>query len=201
MGNNNDLIAIRDAAISDTTDIGRLFIETDEECFVSAFGTVDAMGEYVCRTFDGDGFFSADKVRVAEADGRVAGICVAYAKAPTDSPKRAALGIDGLSEHLDDAMASQSADIEAALGMGYDAYLDCLCVDTGFRGQGIGRALLDDCLRRHGSVLLYCREDNEVAIQLYKDAGFRLVGMTFGISEDGNSLGPMMLAMAYKTDA
>lgn len=194
-------IAIRDATVDDAMDVGRLFVETDMECFEGAFGTTVAMGEYVRRTFDGDGFFSADKVRVAEVDGKVVGICVTYEGVPTDSPDRATLRIDGLSEHFDDAMASQFADIASAGGMGYDAYLDCLCVDEGRRGQGVGRALLDDALRRHGSVLLYCREDNEVAIRLYKEAGLRVVGMTFGISEDGSDMGPMMLAMARNADA
>lgn len=196
MGSDSDRIVIRDATRNDAADIGRLFVGTDSECFVPAFGTAEAMGKYVRRTFDGDGFYSARTVRVAEADGQVAGICVTYSDLPTDSPKSEELGIDGLSGHFDDSMASQSDSIAFSLEMGYDAYLDCLSVDGRFRRQGVGRALVADAVARHRSLLLYCRDDNEGAMRLYREAGFHVVGMTFGISEDSDGLGPTMLIMA-----
>ncbi len=62
------------------------------------------------------------------------------------------------------------------------AELGNLAVRRAFRGQGTGRALLDEVLREAaaggaGTVFLEVRESNEAARQLYAGAGFRFVGM------------------------
>lgn len=191
---------IRNATKADTMEVGRLFVATDEPIFERAFGPAAALGRYLEGTFDEGGILAPDTVRVAVLGDEVVGICVSYAK---DYPschgmsftRRLESGIDRLSEAFDDTMSDQMQDIRMATDMGF-AYIDCLCVDEGHRGQGIGRALLDDALLLHGSSMLYCREDNEVALSLYKGMGFRMMGMTFGISEDEESLGPVMLMLA-----
>ncbi|MCZ6477330.1 MAG: ribosomal protein S18-alanine N-acetyltransferase [Gemmatimonadetes bacterium] len=62
------------------------------------------------------------------------------------------------------------------------AELGNLAVRPAFRGQGTGRALLDEALREAAAegartVVLEVRESNEAARQLYAGAGFRIVGV------------------------
>ena len=147
-------ITIRDMNEADSMEVGRLFVNTDRQCFESVFGTPEAMGEYIRRTFRMDGYFSSGRVRVAELGGLVVGICVTYSEVPTNSPKLGEIGVEGLSPRFDDAMLIQSIDIDEAIGMGYEAYLDCLSVDGGHRHMGVGRALLQDAKVRHVSILL-----------------------------------------------
>lgn len=188
-----DGIVIRDATAQDADVIGRLFIEVDET-FPEAFGTAAGMAEYVRRSFGDGAPFSPATTRVAEEDGKAVGICVSYAKEPTFAPADAD-GIDGLSETFCDAMASQADDARESLRDGY-AYLDCIIVDEGHRRHGIGRRLIDDALGRLGPMMLYCRSDNAPALALYRSAGMRMLGMMFGMSEDGESIGSPMVVLA-----
>ncbi len=61
------------------------------------------------------------------------------------------------------------------------AELGNLAVRPAFRGQGTGRALLDEVLREATggvrTVILEVRESNKAARQLYAEAGFRIVGV------------------------
>jgi ribosomal protein S18 acetylase RimI-like enzyme len=61
---------------------------------------------------------------------------------------------------------------------GHTGYLQRLAVDRRFRGQGIGRLLVDDALaamerRRCRSVLVNTGIDNRAALSLYEAVGFR----------------------------
>ena len=80
------------------------------------------------------------------------------------------------------------------------SYLDCLSVDERHRRKGTGRALVADAQGRHGSLMLLCRTDNKTASSLYRDAGFRPVGLMFGLSEDGTEMGPAMTVFTWEAE-
>jgi ribosomal-protein-alanine N-acetyltransferase len=68
---------------------------------------------------------------------------------------------------------------------GDEAEILNIAVDESARGQGAGRALLDELLehlRRSGvrQVFLEVRRSNQAAIGLYRDAGFRPLGVRPG---------------------
>lgn len=194
-----DSVIVRDACHDDCADIGRLFVGMDRGVLEPAFGTEDAVGEYIRRTFHRDGLFCKGTVRVAERDGAVVGLCICYARVANDVATAADAGMvagdGGLAVGFDDAVESQEFDIREATAMGF-AYLDSLSVDPKARGTGVGRVLLEDALSRHERIMLYVADDNEVAIGLYEHEGFRKYGLVFGVSEDGGGIDQMMLIMA-----
>jgi ribosomal protein S18 acetylase RimI-like enzyme len=58
------------------------------------------------------------------------------------------------------------------------AHITQLCVAPEYRGKGLGRTLLDHCMNRlealhYGAITLTVSEQNEPALRLYLDAGFR----------------------------
>jgi ribosomal protein S18 acetylase RimI-like enzyme len=70
--------------------------------------------------------------------------------------------------------------------------LHSLAVDPALRGQGIGRALLDEAeagaLRRNARVLrLAVRADNQAATALYKSSGYQELGTESAYYADGMS--------------
>ena len=63
-----------------------------------------------------------------------------------------------------------------------EAHIVSLGIRPEFRGQGMGRALLNDLLRvcqleRIQNVTLQVRVSNQAALKLYQRAGFRMVGV------------------------
>lgn len=70
------------------------------------------------------------------------------------------------------------------------AHLYTIAVDPKFQGRGLGRKLLDRCLREarnHGCdrFSLEVRADNKPAIALYKKSGYEIVGRVVKYYEDG----------------
>jgi [ribosomal protein S18]-alanine N-acetyltransferase len=65
---------------------------------------------------------------------------------------------------------------------GGEAEIHTLAVDPVYQGRGIGRALLHAMLDHAvgATVFLEVRTDNEVAIQLYRSAGFTVIGTRRG---------------------
>jgi [ribosomal protein S18]-alanine N-acetyltransferase len=65
-----------------------------------------------------------------------------------------------------------------------EAEIHTIGVDPGFQGRGIGRALLRGLLavadRRHATVFLEVRTDNDAARALYESEGFAVVGLRRG---------------------
>lgn len=62
------------------------------------------------------------------------------------------------------------------------AWLDGLAVDEGYRGRGIGRALMAEARRRAeaagcDSIVLHTHEDQREALSLYEDLGLRRHGI------------------------
>jgi ribosomal protein S18 acetylase RimI-like enzyme len=75
------------------------------------------------------------------------------------------------------------------LGPEHSAEITALAVDRGFRGRGIGRALLDaaaTALRQHpvDRVWLVTTNDNLEALALYQRAGYRLAELRPGAIDD-----------------
>ena len=70
------------------------------------------------------------------------------------------------------------------------ARLYSIAVAPAFRGQGMGRRLLDDVVAQASAqgcneVRLEVREDNELAIRLYRDYGFKLFEQRPRYYQDG----------------
>ena len=179
----------------DAEAVARLFSETDPETFPSLFSPPEAFAGYVSATCERGGFLSTGNVRVAEEGGEIAGICVTYSEPPARIGCGQA-GVPELGEEFDHAVEAQVADAEAFVGEGF-SYVDCLSVDKDHRRQGVGRALMRDAQERHSSLVLLCRTDNDAASSLYSGAGFRPIGMTLGLSEDGAETAPMMTVFAW----
>lgn len=58
------------------------------------------------------------------------------------------------------------------IGMGGN-YIEGLFVLPAYRGKGIGKALLEQCRKRHRALSLCVYEKNENAVAFYTKAGFR----------------------------
>ena len=70
-----------------------------------------------------------------------------------------------------------------------ESHLLNIAVHPGFRGRGIGRILLRECIRRgeksrSRSIFLEVRPGNEPALALYRREGFRFVGVRKGYYTD-----------------
>ena len=48
-----------------------------------------------------------------------------------------------------------------------------------YRGYGLGKLMLNDAIKKYGCRELYVTKDNKVAIKMYKDRGFEIVGDRF----------------------
>jgi len=60
-----------------------------------------------------------------------------------------------------------------------------IAVDTCVQKQGIGRLLLQECIKTHDKLMLQVRVTNKVAIHLYKQMGFCISKTTKGYYQDG----------------
>lgn len=179
-----DNFVIRNMTKDDAATVSKLFLSIDEDAFTSAFGTADSFENYIRDTCEYDGtLYWCDYVRVAECDGNVVGICVTYYEEPIFVTKTES-GIDTLSEYFDEACIAQCADAQLANRQGY-AYVDALSVDKAWRGQGIGKALLDDAQTAYGHLMLYCRDDNDGTLDFYEKLGFEKQLCGFGSSSSG----------------
>lgn len=63
-----------------------------------------------------------------------------------------------------------------------EAHLLNIAVDPGARGQGVGRALVRECIRRSAgagaeAIYLEVRPSNRIAIRLYASEGFMFMGV------------------------
>lgn len=55
-----------------------------------------------------------------------------------------------------------------------------LGVGPGYQGMGIGRSLLDQVLKQTGTAMLTVKKTNQVAMKLYLQRGFKIVGHLAG---------------------
>ncbi|MDE6311462.1 MAG: GNAT family N-acetyltransferase [Muribaculaceae bacterium] len=123
--------------------------------------------------------YSYTNARIARTDsGRPMGVCVSYDGAELKRLRVhffheacTTLGWKMTSEEMDNFPGETDSD---------EFYLDTLMVLPEFRGQGIGRALIDDARNRAraaGKPLgLLCDKDNVKARHLYESCGFRCMG-------------------------
>jgi ribosomal protein S18 acetylase RimI-like enzyme len=57
---------------------------------------------------------------------------------------------------------------------GNDWYIGEIYLDKKYRGQGLGRKIMEDEIRDHDSIRLNVYKSNEHAINLYKSLGFKV---------------------------
>lgn len=116
---------------------------------------------------------SYENCMICEIDGVVAGLVLAY------------FGQDA--EQLDEPIAARlrvkkndpSFKLETEADT-TDYYVDTVCVDSDFRGKGIGTALLEAARQHaveigHERISLAVEQNNERAKQLYKRLGYHVV--------------------------
>ena len=126
------------------------------------------MTELVRRT---DSQYSYLHTQVAVVDQEVVGVCVAYDGARLHELRQAF--IDGARQSF--GMDHSGMDDETSAG---EYYIDCLCVASPYRKQGIATALIKAVIRKAGSlgmpsVGLLVDSGNPEAEHLYTQIGFR----------------------------
>lgn len=112
---------------------------------------------------------------VNEVDGEVAGIAFGYFASEEETIDRSLEKVLAKYNVADQSMFGEK---ESFAG---EWYLDTLCVDAAYRGQGIATALLDateDFAKKEGAKVLGLCVDhaNKKAQRLYEDNGFKIVG-------------------------
>lgn len=118
-----------------------------------------------------DLLYSYARTRIAEVDGSVAGSLLSY---PGDIYRE--MREKTFRElWLDFVKMDQASDQEADPG---EYYLDTLAVLPQYRRRGIGRALLEDGIRKgqslgYGRITLVADHDMPHLIKLYEEIGFR----------------------------
>lgn len=65
-----------------------------------------------------------------------------------------------------------------------EGFISGLDVNKKYRGYGIGKKLLDDAVKKYGGVDLTVDKDNEIALKLYKNYGFAILG--YGNKKDNS---------------
>ncbi|AYW45460.1 GNAT family N-acetyltransferase [Tetragenococcus koreensis] len=112
---------------------------------------------------------------VSEVNGEVAGIAFGYPASEEETVDKSLEKV--LAQH---GLAEQSlfTDHESFAG---EWYLDLLCVDEAYRGQGIASQLLTSidkfALRSGATIVGLCVDhENKKAQQLYEKNGFKIVG-------------------------
>ena len=85
----------------------------------------------------------------------------------------------------------------------FKGYIQTICIDEAFRGQGIGKRLLQFCEERileiSPNIFICVSSFNKGAIKLYEEFGFKLVGELDNFVKEGftelllrKTFGPMM---------
>ena len=85
----------------------------------------------------------------------------------------------------------------------FKGYIQTICIDEAFRGQGIGKRLLQFCEERileiSPNIFICVSSFNKGAIRLYEEFGFKLVGELDNFVKEGftelllrKTFGPMM---------
>ncbi|MDE6230207.1 MAG: GNAT family N-acetyltransferase [Muribaculaceae bacterium] len=168
-----------------------------ENADLVAWGIMEAVGEEIIASLAGeksredvaelfarlvrreDSQYSYLNTRIAvDSKGNPMGICVSYSGKDLKSLRRAffeearrTLGWQ-LSEEEIDSFPAETCDEEF--------YLDSLAVVSGFRGHGVGSALISDTKSKASQaglpLGLLVADDNPAARQLYESLGFRPVG-------------------------
>lgn len=142
--------------------------------------TTDDVHALFCRLAARDDTqYSYLNSRIARNDnGSPMGVCISYDGARLKELRRPFF--EEANKTLGWAMTP--AEVEALPGETEpdEFYLDTLMTLPEFRGQGVGRALIDDAAQKAsgtGKPLgLLCEPDNNRARRLYDSAGFRYVG-------------------------
>lgn len=68
-----------------------------------------------------------------------------------------------------------------------DGYLLFLAVHPAYRGEGLGRLLMQEVAAEHDSITCHARETNEAALAFYEAIGFERVRRITNYYEDGGN--------------
>ncbi|WP_161631188.1 GNAT family N-acetyltransferase [Paenibacillus pinihumi] len=167
---------IRPAEIKDSREIAGLIYEIWEgmDLFILKLYSREAIQEGLIQAVaDQDNKFSHQNILVEEQDGRVAGMIAIY-----DGAREFVLH-DRLIAILRQCFLREpfEADQEADIG---ELYIDAVCVDKSYRGQGLGTKLLQ-AAESYGAekgfavISLNVEQDNTGARRLYEALGYQEV--------------------------
>ncbi|MDN6639949.1 MAG: GNAT family N-acetyltransferase [Tetragenococcus halophilus] len=124
---------------------------------------------------DPDYRYGSHRGLVSEVDGKVAGVAFGYFASEEEK----------VDESLENVLANHKIGAQSLFtereSFAGEWYLDLLCVDEAYRGQGIGSQLLtaaEEFARRSGaSIIGLCVDyENQKAQRLYEEKGFKIVG-------------------------
>ncbi len=191
---NSDLILRKATAKDKAEQLARCIYETDAYIYPAICESCDDSRwvELVRKCLAKKGnVFSLENLFVAEREGSVVAIaCVLEGSKPyfflgeNEIPPALAEGVATVQKGYFAPLFEDNM----ALDGGYN--LVNLCVDSRYRGQGIGKALLSYLLEKYKGEAFYLDviADNEIALSLYRSLGFSVLTEYNGFSGDGSVL-------------
>jgi len=166
-----------DSGKHDQRSVARLVFESDPVFNTLVYGKDPiAVIEGLLRLRDN--YFDARYTRCAIHDGRVAGVVVGFPvaeKAEIDKKSgkdfARTMGTFRFLARMPlfVRMGKMMPPVEDESGY----YVHTLCVDSDFRGLGLGSEIIGRVVAEHGALYLHVNRDNEAAIRFYERNGFR----------------------------
>ena len=164
--------SLRNARRDDSAEIAKLFLISSDGLAEYIWGMIAEEGEDILdvgtRRYAREGVdFSWQNCRIAEVDGEIAGMLLAYSIPDPNLPDADQSGC------IDPVLKPYS---ELEIPGSY--YISGVAVHASYRGMGIGKGLVQDAHDRAkqsgiGVVSLICFESNRKAMQLYRQLGYQ----------------------------
>ena len=163
----------------DLSRVSKLIYETDNFIFPHFFGeNKNVAKQIIINMMNADTLYNKDNICVACLGDEIVGVTV-IAPSPVSINVGAffeSFEQAGADAEIDDAFQTIMKEYFIPMEAHPDGYyIACLCVDTPYRGKGIGSAMLDYVFSGElvgKDVYLDCLADNEIAISVYESRGF-----------------------------
>jgi ribosomal protein S18 acetylase RimI-like enzyme len=176
-------VVIRKPCCSDeSAEIAELIYGTDPFIYPAAFGSVKnakkILPDFMQKQ---DNIFAYENLRIAVADGHIAGVSVVLEHAPDSEMDTA--GLIAQYPSLPKSFRHANQMYFGTLPKYFESsencvYILCLSVSPKYRGNRIGEMLLKNTIKQYPNqnILLHVLSDNGIAVSLYKKYGFQFNG-------------------------